>query len=1136
MPKMIFFLIFLLANVLFAGVEVLENSDGRIVARVDFSSFVYQKGADPTIFLNFTADRNSRPQVSATPQNRITKRIPDNLERQTFSTTLSYSPARNIPLFSVGVSPILATNGNEIIYTTEMIVVINYSVGTTRRAVPRSDYYDAVSAIVLNPDKIRNTIFESTRATRNLRDFNTISSKALRFWIGDEPSATNERECDLHSKAGIYRITPADLRELGTNLPINSIRIRSANPNVADSITPPFANLPSGLVEVPVIIRDKNNNGVFDGDDEILFYAEKIHTWFFDGNAWQFLFNYTDFRRYYWITIDEPSVQMARFADGDGGAIQRTGDVYYRGKRSRALTTAYNQSYGHGDKRWVWSSLTDNNRTLSADFPAHFFANSLSGTTQIRFYWHELSGFPSLLFNEKYSRSGANLGQWFSFEKSPTISLSVSFNQGSGRRYLDFDGYGLRYSQNLSMTGTRNLQFYSNTGEKMPLTYQISNLPNEYRLLIRHNPRTQLTELIDSGSTSGTFQFNDSSANGFKYHLATVSGFLSIPDNAEIVMPSSSRGQFHVVDLLNTSNRADYLIVSPADFLGQAIELARHKQEIGRFVSPRVVNVEDIFKTFSGGVYSPEAIRNFMVYTQNAWQKINDSPSPDYLVLFGRGHYDYKNISSRVPNFLPVYISKAWDYSTELISYPIEDFFAYTAEYTTAGGRGALPQIIVGRIPANSVAEADAYLQKIKGLETDNADYSSWRNRPVLVADDDIQHRLNEPETMRHTWQSDSVGIIIGALDRSADIRKVTLFEFPFDNQVRKPLAREALIREINRGVSFVNYFGHGSYTVISDQKTFEITDIALLSNEDRYFIFGAFSCSVGFSDHPTISGLSEMLVRAARRGAVNSISATRTAFTNENARIANQLFRSFYDSTRTVSVGQAYWEAKRFENILTFSLLGDPSYTPMVNRRKISEITILNEKREAIDTLKMMQNILLTGRLPIANDGVLRVAEVILQNPENLTPTRKDGLTHRIHPIINDVPYQYTLPGMIVDRQRVEFRGNSFEIPMEIFDTIPGSVFKIHIHNKNGGTEIFTGVTGDEITFSGFDSSAKIDPDNRTGPTIALFQIFSDSEGRPDTTKNRVISDRITIDGFNSGSIMLEIRISDPDRIFLPY
>jgi hypothetical protein len=126
----------------------------------------------------------------------------------------------------------------------------------------------------------------------------------------------------------------------------------------------------------------------------------------------------------------------------------------------------------------------------------------------------------------------------------------------------------------------------------------------------------------------------------------------------------------------------------------------------------------------------------------------------------------------------------------------------------------------------------------------------------------------------------------------------------------------------------------------------------------------------------------------------------------------------------------------------------------------------------------------------------------------------------------------EYSLPGMTVARQSVDFKGNSFEVPLMIpptvMDGVSGSSLKIHVGSKTDKT-IFSGVKDSGIIFSGFDIS-NIDTTDTEGPVIAVEQFFSDSTGKINETPNSIAGNKITIDGFNqkSGTASFNIRISD--------
>ena len=108
-----------------------------------------------------------------------------------------------------------------------------------------------------------------------------------------------------------------------------------------------------------------------------------------------------------------------------------------------------------------------------------------------------------------------------------------------------------------------------------------------------------------------------------------------------------------------------------------------------------------------------------------------------------------------------------------------------------------------------------------KTIDFDNpqtADYGAWRDRVVLVSDDDMQGSTPDPLGDQHQQSSDAIGDLIGSQRPSADIHKVNLFEYPWNEIYYKPEARAALLDDINSGAAFVNWFGHGSNTLWADE------------------------------------------------------------------------------------------------------------------------------------------------------------------------------------------------------------------------------------------------------------------------------------------------------------------------------
>jgi len=135
----------------------------------------------------------------------------------------------------------------------------------------------------------------------------------------------------------------------------------------------------------------------------------------------------------------------------------------------------------------------------------------------------------------------------------------------------------------------------------------------------------------------------------------------------------------------------------------------------------KMVNVQDIYDEFSYGIPTPVAIRDFLSYAYTNWS----SPAPQYVLLVGDSTYDYKdNYNRGTVNYVPAYTVYT-DYMGETVT---------DENFVTISGDDAVADMYIGRLPANSAAEAQAMAAKIIAYETD-LNTGSWEKNVVLVAD-----------------------------------------------------------------------------------------------------------------------------------------------------------------------------------------------------------------------------------------------------------------------------------------------------------------------------------------------------------------------------------------------------------------
>ena len=175
-------------------------------------------------------------------------------------------------------------------------------------------------------------------------------------------------------------------------------------------------------------------------------------------------------------------------------------------------------------------------------------------------------------------------------------------------------------------------------------------------------------------------------------------------------------------DLRAASTGADYIVVAHHDYLAGAQQLADYRARDG--MRTVVVDVDDLYNQFNDGVYNPIAIKRFLAYAYATWP----APAPQYAVLIGDGHWNFKNFSpDRYPGAaisMPPMLAWVDPHQGEVDS---------TNLLATIVGDDPIPDLAIGRLVVHSAAELDTIIGKIKRYEANPE--QAWQKRLLFVAD-----------------------------------------------------------------------------------------------------------------------------------------------------------------------------------------------------------------------------------------------------------------------------------------------------------------------------------------------------------------------------------------------------------------
>jgi hypothetical protein len=218
-----------------------------------------------------------------------------------------------------------------------------------------------------------------------------------------------------------------------------------------------------------------------------------------------------------------------------------------------------------------------------------------------------------------------------------------------------------------------------------------------------------------------------------------------------------------------------------------------------------------------------------------------------------------------------------------------------------------VPELAVGRLPADSLAEATTMIRKVVGYEK-NRDFSTWRRRLNIVAGVGGFGRWAD-------WAMEQATIAV-ARDVVSPAYDVHATYANRNSSFCPPPSRvaETTLERFNEGALLVAYFGHGSRRRL-DRLSFGAERFDIFTEEHAFelkarrgapiVLFCA--CSTGHMDGAPDS-LAELVVKQPA-GPVAVYAASRVSMPYANAMISKELIDELL-SARTV--GEALREAKR--------------------------------------------------------------------------------------------------------------------------------------------------------------------------------------------------------------------------------
>ncbi len=461
-----------------------------------------------------------------------------------------------------------------------------------------------------------------------------------------------------------------------------------------------------------------------------------------------------------------------------------------------------------------------------------------------------------------------------SIKNGSNILHAISYPTAATINSIEYDWYEIDYPRYLNAIND-SLEFQiTDTINSQPAQIMITNLTSSTYSLYKISGR--LKKITNFNLSNGVLTFNDSVFPGSKYYLITTT---------KITKPNFYYKK-NFVDIASSSNQADYILITYPSFISESQKYADYiSQQFN--VTTKVINVFDIYDEFNYGFFAPEPIKYFLQSAFNNWE----FPKPAYLFLIGDADYDYYGNkvkyfnSPPAPNYVPSYgdcVSDVW----------------YVVWDTTGT---LIPQMYVGRLPANSNADIEKYLQRLQNYES--APYDIWNKRYFFISGGDSQNpseisQLNDVnnQIINNTVEPAPVGGIIDHFYKTTN---------PITNL--GPYTQDQIATMIDSGAVFFSYIGH-SGTQIWDNG---INDPSQLQNAvNRFSLITDFGCSTGKFAEPDIKSFSELFTVGPNSNAIAYIGNSSLGFFSTTL-VYPQMFYQILLSDSLPTLGETHMEAK---------------------------------------------------------------------------------------------------------------------------------------------------------------------------------------------------------------------------------
>ena len=505
--------------------------------------------------------------------------------------------------------------------------------------------------------------------------------------------------------AGIYKMDVPFLNSLGITGSIHSAQIRVFG-NGGGMIPEDYApKRIDDLAENAIYVSD-GGDGVLDGGDYVLFYAQGPDHWIADSTNKSFHHqkNLYSEKAYYYITVGGNGLRIPVQAinPGSGVTVSSFDEHYFHELDTVNLLSSGKEWFGEEFSAMPGGMLTRSFSLPFADIlpaPASITTNVEARSVSVNSRFAVNIGGQSVQqiavapvgtsTYDLFAQQAQQTNQFIPVSNNPNITLTYtqgSFNSQGWlnwfevlcRRPLTISGGGQLVFRDWASTGSASASFQISGADATAQVWDVSDPLHPVRM--------------NASTAGGLMQFSNDAQKLHEY-VAFTNSFLIPKVEGRIGNQN-----------LHSSTEADLIVVTYPGFLQQAQRLAQFHQQ-NHHLRTVVVTTDQVYNEFGGGNPDPSAIRDFVKMYYDRYRSTWGN-SGKYLLLFGKGSFDYRNKLINTPVFVPPYESEV---SVDpLATYTSDDFYGFLDDGENINSTLINNQldIGIGRIPAGTPEDA----------------------------------------------------------------------------------------------------------------------------------------------------------------------------------------------------------------------------------------------------------------------------------------------------------------------------------------------------------------------------------------------------------------------------------------------